>query len=247
MKKTLYILSLVTLLGCNSENAPDCFQNAGDLVQKEFVVADFTKITTFKNVELFISQGATQQVIVETGEFLINDIEVLVQNDRLLLTDNNGCNLIRDYGLTKVYVTSPNITEIRNSSQLPVNSLGVLGFETLDLISEGFTEDFNSVGDFNIEIDNTNLKTVSNNFSSFLVFGNTQNLEISYPSGNGRFEGRFLTAQNVDVFHRGTNDIIVNPQQSLTANLISTGDVIVVNTPPIIDIQEQFTGRVLFE
>ena len=54
-------------------------------------------------------------------------------------------------------------------------------------------------------------------------------------------------AQNVTIYHRGSNDIIVNPQQELKANLVSTGNVSAVNTPPIIDVTEQFDGRVIFE
>ncbi len=247
MKNFTYILLLVTLFACNSESAPDCFQNAGDIMQKEVEVATFFEITTFKDVELFISEGATQKVIIETGEFLMNDIEVVVENERLFLKDNNTCNLTRDFGLTKIYVTTPNVTEIRNSSQLPVSSLGVLNFETLRLISENSSGDFNNVGDFNVEVNSTNLRIVTNNFSNILASGSTVNLNITFASGAGRFDGRFLTAQNATIFHRGTNDMVVNPQQSLTANLVSTGNVISVNTPPTQDIQEQFTGRVIFE
>ena len=46
----------------------------------------FNKITVFSRVELIIKQEATQKVIVETGEYLLNDIEVKVENNRLLIT-----------------------------------------------------------------------------------------------------------------------------------------------------------------
>ena len=62
-----------------------------------------------------------------------------------------------------------------------------------------------------------------------------------------RFEGENLIAQNVSVFHRGTNDMIVNPQQSITGSILSTGNVISVNQPPIVDVEEVFNGRLIFE
>ncbi|MGB6268818.1 MAG: head GIN domain-containing protein [Olleya sp.] len=247
MKKIIYILSVIVLFGCNSENAPDCFQNAGDSIQKEVEVSTFTKITSFKNVELFIAQGLTQKVVIETGEYLMDDIEITVENGRLLLKDNNACNLTRDYGLTKIYVTTPNLTEIRNSSQFAVNSIGILSFETLDLLSEDYSGDYYNVGDFNLEVNTTNLKIVTNNITNVFASGNTENLNVQFASGAGRFEGRYLIAQNVRVNHRGSNDVIVNPQLSLIANLVSTGDVIAVNTPLSVDITEQFDGRVIFE
>ena len=156
MKKLLYIITLFFVFGCNQEDAPDCFQSAGDIIQQTFEVGTFSKITVYKDVELFITQGATRSVLVETGENLINDVEVYVQNDRLILRDNNTCNLTRDYGITKVHVTVPNITEIRNSSTLDVHSVGVLNFPNLQLLSEDYNGDyaiFYDIDNFNKLID----------------------------------------------------------------------------------------------
>jgi len=114
-------------------------------------------------------------------------------------------------------------------------------------LSEDDTGDFYNVGLFDVTVNTVNLRVTINNLTTTTVTGTVENLNLGFFSGDGRFEGRNLTAQNVTIFHRGSNDIIVNPQMSLTANLVSTGDVIVVNTPATLDIQEQFTGRVIFE
>ena len=116
------------LSSCNSESAPDCFQNAGELVRDEIVAPDFTKITVFENVSLVLMEGAEQKVEVETGEFLRNEVTAEVEGDRLLLRNTNDCNYVRDYGITTVYVTSPNITEIRSSTGLSISSNGVLNY-----------------------------------------------------------------------------------------------------------------------
>lgn len=247
MKQLLYILSVVLLVSCNSENAPDCFQNAGDIIQKEFSVGDFTEIIAFKNIELIVTDSATPNVTVETGEFLMDDIEISVENGKLLLKDNNDCNFTRDYGITKVYVSSPNITKIRNSSQFAVRSNGVLNYDDLFLISEDDSGDFYNVGIFDVEVNSVNLRVTINNLTTTYISGNTTNLRLFYASGDGRFEGRNLITDNVTIYHRGTNDIIVSPQVSLDAELVSTGDVIVTNTPPTVNVSELFNGRVIFE
>jgi hypothetical protein len=43
----LYLVgaSLFILAACNGENAPDCLQNAGDLVREELEVPIFDKVT----------------------------------------------------------------------------------------------------------------------------------------------------------------------------------------------------------
>ena len=42
-----------------------------------------------------------------------------------------NCNFVRDYGLTKVYVTAPNVSEITNNSEFTVHSIGVLNYPNL--------------------------------------------------------------------------------------------------------------------
>ena len=55
MKKIAYITTFILLLACNGENVPDCFQNAGDIIQQEFTVDTFDKITVFERIELIVT------------------------------------------------------------------------------------------------------------------------------------------------------------------------------------------------
>lgn len=249
MKTLMYIIFALVIFSCNSEDVPDCFQNSGDIIQEEFVVDNFNKITVFPRVELIVKQDSIRQVIVETGEYLLNDIELKVENNRLLIRNGNACNLTRDYGITKVYVSIPNLTEIRNGSGLTVHSDGVLSFDNLSLVSEDFNAEgpVNTDGDFNVQVDCIALNCVVNNLSSIFISGAVEDLFIGYYSGDARFEGRHLVAQHIDIFQRSSNDMIINPRQSLTGEIRSTGDVILVNAPPVIEVEEFYTGQLIFE
>ena len=131
MKHYIYILIAACLLSCNSESGNDCFQKSGNIIQEEFMVSTFEKILVNRDVELILKEGPDVIVIVETGENLINDVEVEVVNNELILTDNNSCNFVRDYLSTKVYVTAPNITHIRTSTQYDISSDGILNYNNL--------------------------------------------------------------------------------------------------------------------
>ena len=237
------------MFACNGDNVPDCFQNAGDIIEKEFEVAEFTKITVNPRVELILTQAPTQQVIVQTGEYLMSDIDVRVEDGSLRLFNDNVCNLTRDYGITKVFVTSPNITEIRNGSSFTVSSIGVLNYDNLRLISEDFNAEdaLNTTGNFDVEVNCQNLNIVINNLSSVFISGTVESLFVGYYSGDARFEGRDLIAQDVEIYQRSSNDMIINPQQSIIGEIRSTGDVILVNTPPVIDVQQFYTGQLIYE
>ncbi|MBT8279040.1 MAG: DUF2807 domain-containing protein [Bacteroidia bacterium] len=248
MKRISIILGLVLMTSCNSEGAFDCIQTADNTVQVEIPVSNFTKILVNRDIELIITEGAIPKVIIESGENLIPDIEAFVVNDELQLVDNNTCNYVRDYGITKIYVTSPNITEIRNSSQYEISSNGVLNYPSLVLNAEDFNvPDSFTVGDFRLQLNSFSVQINSNNIASFYLSGQTENLTVGFFAGAGRFEGQDLIADHVNVFHRGSNDMIVNPQLSLTGELRGTGDLISLNEPALVDVQSFYQGQLIFQ
>lgn len=246
MRKLIYILTVI-IFSCDSEDANNCIQTAGNIIQSEVEVADFERILVNRDIELIITEAPEYKVTIETGENLINDVKAEVMGNRLVLTDNNTCNYVRDYGITKVYVEAPNITEIRNSSQYEVSSNSVIRYPTLNLISEDFNENIEfTVGDYNLTIDNQNLGITSNGLASFYMDGSTENLNVNFFAGDGRFEGEDLVAQAVTIYHRGSNDMIVNPIESLSVELRGTGNVIATNEPPIVQLEQFYIGQLIF-
>lgn len=248
MRKRIYIISIFLIFACDSEDAGNCFQKSGSITQQEIIVDSFDKILVNRDIELILKEGINQKVIVETGANLLNDVEAIVLNGKLILTDNNSCNLVRNYGVTKVYITSPNITEIRSSTQYDISSDGVLTYPDLSIFSDDFfVPDSFTVGDFKLQINNNSFQLVFNNISNCFISGETSNLNITFAAGTSRFEGRNLIAQNVTIWNRSSNDMIVNPQQSISGLISGPGDVISVNTPPIIEVEEVYKGRLIFE
>lgn len=248
IKKLTYIVVLLVVFSCSSEDANDCLQNAGTTIQTEISVSDFERILVNRDIELILTEAADFSVVVETGENLLNDVEVIVIGSQLQLTDNNTCNLVRDYSTTKIYVSAPNIKEIRSSTQFDISSNGILNYPELKLISENFNEtDAFTIGDFRLRLNVLDLTITSNNISSFYISGAAEKATIGFFSGIGRFEGRDLVAQKVRIYHRGSNDIIVNPIQELKGDLYGTGNLILVNTPPILEVVQHYRGRLILE
>lgn len=248
MKKVLYILIVTILFSCDRESTGDCFQTEGTTIQQEVTVTPFEKILVNRDIELIVKEGVDYEVVIETGENLVNDVEAIVVDNELQLTNNNTCNYIRDYNVTKVYVTAPNISEIRSSTQYDISSDGILTYQNLSLFSEDYNvpETF-TMGDFRLTINNSKIRVVTNNLSSLYISGQTETLNITFASGAGRFHGESLIAQNVLVYHRGSNDMFVNPQQSLSGELRGTGDLYSLNNPPIVEVEQFYIGQLIFQ
>lgn len=236
-------------MGCSSENANDCFQAAGSIIEATFTVSEFTKIQIEGEVSLIIKQGAVQEVRIETGENLLSDVYVDVVEEKLIIRDGNTCNLVRDYGITKAFVTSPNINELRNSSTYDITSDGILSFPELRLVSntEGGIENVRKGGDFYLSLDCGSLEVNANGQSVFYMSGRVTNAQISFTDEAPRFEGAALQIENLGIFQRSANKIIVNPQNRIVGEIRGTGDVIAVNEPPIVEVEQFFTGQLIFQ
>lgn len=249
MKRILFILGVLVLQGCDSEKAWDCIQDAGQIINQEYEVEGFTKIQVWERVQLVIRQGEFQSVIVQTGENLINEVQVVVEDNILKVSDRNSCNHVRDYGITKVFVSVPDLKEIRNSSGLAVLGEGVIGFDELTLVSEDpdNLDVYHFDGDFILDVDVGRLKIQANGISKFYLSGRAGFANFQAYDGDVRIEAEDLIVENLYFVHRSSNKMIVNPQQSIRGTLRGVGDVISMNRPPIVEVEELWTGRLIFQ
>lgn len=245
------VFSIVFLVSCNGDQSWDCFQNTGDLVQQEYELEPFNKIIVWNRVKLYVSYGEPEQVIVETGENLMNEVLVRVEDSILKVSDRNSCNYTREYGITKVFVRlKQEDLKIRNSSGLAVEGVGPIKFKKLELVSEDRqqADEFHIDGDFIFDdLQIQNLVISANGLSKFYLKGSTNTAHIGLYDGDARVEAEDLEINFLYLFHRSTNKMIVNPQQLIQGTITGLGDVISLNHPPEVNVEELFTGQLIFE
>ena len=247
IKKITHIVLILIFSGCNSENAGDCFQTSGDVVQQPVEVMPFDRILVNEGIEMIVSEGPDHEVIIETGKNLLNEITANVVDGELVLSNDNTCNFFRDYAPATLYVTAPDITEIRSATQFDIRSEGVLTYPQLHIMSEDYTANVLNTGDFYLTINNDLFEVTFNNLSNCYISGETQSLDVGFFAGNSRFEGAELLATQVTVFHRSSNDIIVHPIDALEGGIYSTGNVISLNEPPVVNVTEHYKGKLIFQ
>ncbi|WDO14249.1 DUF2807 domain-containing protein [Flavobacterium sp. WW92] len=244
MLKTIFFLFIMAFFSCDSENASDCFQTSGSPIEKEFSIEDFKKINISEGIELIIKQGTETKVVVRTGENLISGITAEVSNNELFLRNSNGCNWVRDYNTTKVYVTTPTLVNVYSSSQFGVKSDGVLSFPNLSLQSGMFGN--TASGTFELEVNCVNLNIEDNKSSYFAISGFTDALNVAFYDGDARFDGSDLRAKEVSFFHRSSNNMIINPINKISGTIYSTGNVVLKNVPPIIEVTQLYQGHLVY-
>ena len=240
-----FLLSVMT--SCDSEDGLNCTQTVGDLIEQEVTTAAFDKILIYERTKLIVKDGPVQKVMIKTGSNLLNDIEVTVEDNRLVVVNNNGCNVVREYGITVIEVTSPNITEIRSSTGEDISSDGVIGWDTLTLLStDGPEEDFyHSDGDFKLDLNVQNLTIKTDNISNFYLSGNVVIANLNWDKGDGRLIAPDLVIQNAQIFHRGTASWNMDVKQNIAGTISGYGDVILKERPTTVTVQETWRGRLI--
>ncbi|MBL0013755.1 MAG: DUF2807 domain-containing protein [Flavobacterium sp.] len=249
MKKTvLLILTILLFISC--EKPSDCFKSSGPLQSKIFEGLTFSKLLINKRISVVLIEGPECKVEVQTGENLINDIEVTVEGDLLQLSDNTSCNWVRDYGNTTVYVTAPNITQINSKTEQNITSEGVLHFPNLHVISSNQNDGYAGVGtgDYYLNVDNESVTVENNDLGRFFITGNTNNLQVFFYENGGVFHGENLFANTIYFYHRGSNDLFIRPVQVLSGDIYNVGDVNCYSRPPAenVHVIQHYRGRLIY-
>ncbi len=249
IKKIAFLISLTVFVACNSEDAPDCLKTEGASVSQEIQLPFFNAVTVEDNISLVIKQAPQQKVVITSGANLIDNIIVKVENQTLFLQDDNGCNWVRDYEGTVVYIEVPELTTLRNASTGSISSQGTLVFSSLDLISntEAGVDNPNKSGDFNLQIVCERLAVGANGLSIFTLSGYAKRATISFTDETPRFEGANLLIDKLTILQRSATYMKVHPVEQITGEIRGTGDVISVNHPPVVEVTQYYTGQLIFE
>lgn len=248
MKKFSVLIMLFWLFNA-CEKPSDCIESSGAIITKEVTVQPFKKIKVYRGIEVVITQGTEYKVAIVAGENFIDNVEVRQNGDQLIFKDDASCNWVRAYGTTKILVTTPTLEEVYSKTDRNISSNGVLTFPNIAFIAmdkDGDGESGAGTGDFNLTVNNNYLYIANNNVSRFYLSGQTNLAEFNFYFGDGRIEAENLTAQNIKVFHRGSNDMTVKPIQSIIGTMNSTGNIILKNVPPVVDVAELYQGNVIY-
>jgi hypothetical protein len=224
----------------------ECVGSTGSMIEREIEVTPFDKIFIHEGVSAVITQGEDYKVVVKTGSNLMTEISVEVQNNTLIVKDKTECNWTRPYGQTLVYITAPQLEEINSKTSLKIASNGVLQFSYLRLVSLDLTGGAGT-GDFDLQIENDAVVIESNNIASFYLSGHTKEFLLNFYYGDGKFKGENFICDTINVFHRGTNDIELYPKDKIEGTIYSTGNILLKNIPAIINVNEVYRGKLVYE
>lgn len=241
------ILFTIGLFGCDQQNAWDCIQTIGDIIEEPIpITRTIKRIVIFDDTNLVWhppNAPGEQAFVIETGENLINEIETTIIADSILEVKNsNHCRWTRAPRNLTLHVFSDSINWIEKQGFGEINTTELITLNhRLDVITLGS-------GNMNLKLLNPNEVWLSMRaLSNVTISGEVATLHVFVDQRvDGRLYAEDLTVRDVSIWHGGSNDLFVGPSDILRGTIRGSGDVFLFREPDRgVVVNEDGSGRVI--
>ena len=215
--KTNYIflvLMMVFFISCDENDQPNnCIEGFGPTITESRTVDSFHSIDASIVGNIYITQGATQELSIVTHQNIMDELNTTVTNNTLKI-DFDRC--INDIDKLDIYITIPDIESIIFAGVGNIESENDWDLDNLSVI-------FSGVGLSNLSGTVDNFSYILSGVGDLKAFDlSTSNTNINI-SGNGNAE--ISVSDNLVVTIAGGGNVSYKGDPALTSNITGTGTV----------------------
>ncbi len=239
-----YWLLAIGFCSCNKAPVCDCFDSAGSQSSQVRDVPYFNQIIAKDNVNVYITIGNPEKVIIEGGGNLVPNIGANVSNGVLTLKNNNICNWLRSYKKSgiNVYITMPDLNTITNSGYGTVESKGTISIDSLVLNTT------NSSGDIDLSVNVRFINAHMFGTADLTLTGQCQTFLTNFFGGTGYiYNNNLIITGYAFVSSNTTGDCYINCNGTLDVEIYGQGNVFYNGTPSIQYYPEGGSGKLIKE
>ncbi len=244
MKLKWSILALAAALsfsGCiididDDDGFPGCTEGDGSFITEEFGLPAFEGVSLRNTVDVFITQGPNQEVVVEGFENIIDRLELDV-DDGILEIDFRGC--VRDIGDMKIFITMPTIVA------LEITGTGDIRGENLFVVND-IELDVTGTGDMDLALEADDIDARITGTGDIRLEGVADELRATI-TGTGDLEAFQLETRFADITVTGTGDAEVFVTEQLLGRITGTGNIRYIGFPDVIDVEDTGPGDLIDE
>ncbi len=235
MKKTVILLTVifisVILSSCIFTGS---IEGNGKVVEETRDLGDFDKISVTRGMNVYISQGGSQKVVVKADENLLDVIETSVSDGILKVSCNRG---IRKAGSNKVLVTVPNIDLLKTTAGSNVFADDTLHLKTLEIKSTAGSN-------VKLLLNAEELYVSAMAGSNISLNGTSEAFNAKANSGSNVKAGDLHTT-NCDLKASSGANIWINVSKELSAKVSSGANVFYYGNPEATNIEKSSGGNVI--
>lgn len=233
IKIIIAFVATATLTSCHFDMSFGQIQGNGNVITEERPLGDFTKVKGSAGIDVYLTEGTENKVVVEADENLMETIETTVEGGKLRIRSNQNIGRAKS---KKVHVTYVNLTSIEASSGADVIGNSVIKSESLNL-------DSSSGADLELEILSKEVFAETSSGSDMKLSGKATTLRAKASSGSD-LDARELMVATCNADASSGADIQVNVKDRLSAEASSGGDIHYYGNPAAVNKKGGSTGGV---
>ncbi len=222
------ILSSCNVNFNNGENG-----NGNVVTQERDVSGDFTEVKGSSGMDVYLTQGSENKIVVEADENLLQYIKTDISNGKLHVTTSSSIGRSK---ARKVYVTFKELNTIEASSGADVYGNSVIKSQNLSLKSS-------SGADLKVEVFSQELVIKASSGSDVEVSGKASSLRADASSGS-EIDAKELLVINCNAEASSGAEITVNVKEKLDANVSSGADINYYGDPISVNSNKSHSGSV---
>jgi hypothetical protein len=237
MRKNWFTLAAIWLVACSFTVGNTFAQEEGNgkLVKEERKLSGFKAISVGNAINLVITQGSTEKVMVEADENMLSYIETVVKDGKLKIGVKEGVHHIKRMN---VYVTVEQLKALNTSSASKTRSEGTIKADDLSISASSA-----SVVELKVECNNLTVDVSS--ASSTSLSGSTKSLKADGSSGSS-LNSSDLKAEKGNI--NGSSGAVLSVQvtKEVKAHASSGARIKVSGNPSSRDTDNSSGGSVSF-
>ncbi|WP_347372747.1 head GIN domain-containing protein [Aequorivita sp. Q41] len=207
--------------------------NGNVVTEERNVTEDFNTVRGSAGLDVYLTQGDENKIVVEADENLLPYIETNIEAGKLHITTSEN---IRNSKSKKVYVTYKELTTIEASSGADVTGNSVIKSELLSLKSS-------SGADLQVEIFAREVIAKCSSGADIEVSGKASLLNADASSGS-EIDAEDLLVINCNAEASSGAEVTVNVKEKLESHVSSGGHINYYGNPISVNANESHSGSV---
>lgn len=233
--KTLHLTIIIAIVlivsSCNINMGKR--GNGNVVTQDRNISEDFTGVKSSAGIDVYLTQGDENKVVVETDENLQEYIETSVRNGLLKIGTRKN---IRRAKARKVYVTFKELDKIEASSGSSIQATSVIKSQNLSLKASSGAE-------IELEIFSQDLNLRTSSGAEMKISGKASSLAAQASSGS-EINAKNLSVLNCIAKASSGAEIDVNVKEQIDAQASSGGEVNYYGNPTTSNSKKSSSGSV---
>lgn len=205
----------------------------------------FSEIKIPKNVSAQIIQDSIYKIKIYAKKDLIQHIHFQIKNHCLNIENSALCQMFQSSENAFIQIHTPNLSKISSETQHRIFSTDTLYFPNISLINNTIKKVPST--HFDLILNNNSVYVEDNQIAKFELKGKTKKLNIAFYGGNCSLHAKHFQADSIQLYHRSNQHLYVYPTEIIEGSILSTGNVYAKYKPKKINVQQAYTGALIFE